>query len=75
MFKCHFCNSEKSHPENISEIFQIDGKFHLVENIPTTVCSNCGEVTLSRLTTEHIRVMLHNNSQPIKAISVDVYAY
>jgi HTH-type transcriptional regulator / antitoxin MqsA len=75
MLKCHLCSSEKSHAENISEIFQIDGKFHLVENIPATVCANCGEVMLSRSTTEHIRAMLHSNSQPIKAISMDVYAY
>jgi YgiT-type zinc finger domain-containing protein len=75
MFKCHVCNSDKSHPETVSEIFQIDGKFLLVENIPATVCSHCGEATFSRETTERIRKNLHGESQPIKAISVDVYAY
>ena len=75
MFKCHVCNSEKSHPENVSETFQIDGKFYLVENIPATVCSQCGEISFSRQTTEQIRVMLHGKAQPIKAISMDVYAY
>jgi HTH-type transcriptional regulator / antitoxin MqsA len=75
MFKCHICHSENSHPEHISEVFHIDGKFYLVENIPTTVCSNCGEAILSRSTTEHIRAMLHGDAQPIKTISMDVYAY
>jgi YgiT-type zinc finger domain-containing protein len=60
----------------VSEIFQIDGKFLLVENIPATVCSHCGEATFSRETTERIRKNLHHGeSQPIKAISMDVYAY
>ena len=75
MFECHICNSRKSHTENISEVFQIHGRFQLVENIPVTVCSNCGEAIFSRATTEHIRLMLHSNSQPIETISMDVYAY
>lgn len=75
MFKCHVCSSETSHPENVSEVFQIDGKFYLVENIPSIVCSQCGEITFSRQTTERIRSILHSESQPIKAISMDVYAY
>jgi hypothetical protein len=33
MFKCYICNSKKSYPENISETFQIDGKFYLVEKM------------------------------------------
>lgn len=75
MFKCHVCNSEESHLELVSEIFQIDGKFYLVEQIPATVCSHCGEESFSRETTESIRVMLHGEAQPIKSISVDVFAY
>ena len=75
MFECHICNSRKSHTENISEVFQIDGRFQLVENIPAKVCSNCGEPIFSRATTEHIRAMLHSNSQPLETISMDVYAY
>jgi HTH-type transcriptional regulator / antitoxin MqsA len=75
MFKCHVCKFEKSHVENISEVFQIDGKFYLVENIPATICDRCGEAMLSRSTTEHIRAMLHSDSEPSQTISMDVYAY
>ncbi|QQE66387.1 XRE family transcriptional regulator [Leptolyngbya sp. BL0902] len=75
MFKCHVCNSEESQEELVTEIFQVDGKFYLVEGIPATVCSHCGEESFSRETTEQIRVMLHSEAQPIKSISVDVFAY
>lgn len=75
MFKCYVCNSEDCHQELINEIFQIDGKFYLVEKIPVAVCSHCGEEIFSRETTERIRVMLHGEAQPIKSISVDVFAY
>jgi YgiT-type zinc finger domain-containing protein len=75
MFKCHVCNSEESYQALVSEIFEIGGKFYLVEQIPTMVCSHCGEESFSRETTERIRVMLHGEAQPIKSISVDVFAY
>ena len=75
MFKCHACSSEESQTEYVSEIFQIDGKFHLVENIPATVCSRCGEEIFSREATEDIRSMLHGKPEPIKSISIDVFSY
>lgn len=75
MFKCHVCSSEESHRELVSEIFQIDGKFYLVEKIPAIVCSRCGEEIFSRETTEQVRVMLHGAAEPIKSMSVDVFSY
>ncbi|NJL40561.1 MAG: YgiT-type zinc finger protein [Leptolyngbyaceae cyanobacterium SM1_4_3] len=75
MFKCHVCHSEASHTEFVNEIFQIDGKFYLVENIPATVCSRCGEETFSRETTERIRAMLQGETEPVTSISVDVFSY
>lgn len=69
------CNSETSHPERVSEIFQINGKLYLVEDIPATVCAQCGEIIFSRQTTEHIRTMLHSETKPIKAVLMDVYSY
>lgn len=75
MFKCHVCGSEESHQELVNEIFQIDGNFYLVEQIPAMVCSHCGEEVFSRETTERIRVMLHGDAKPIKSVSVDVFSY
>jgi HTH-type transcriptional regulator/antitoxin MqsA len=59
MSKCHVCGSEDSHIEYVSEVFNVQGKFHLVENIPAMVCSRCGEEVFSRETTERVRAMLH----------------
>lgn len=75
MFKCHVCGSEESHTEYVSEIFNINGAFHLVENVPATVCDRCGEEVFSRETTERIRVMLHEENTPIRSISLDVFSY
>ncbi|MGP1387683.1 MAG: YgiT-type zinc finger protein [Thainema sp.] len=75
MFKCNVCGSVESKTEYVTEVFHIDDKFYLVENIPATVCANCGEEVFSRETTENIREMLHGETQPNRSISVDVFAY
>jgi HTH-type transcriptional regulator / antitoxin MqsA len=75
MFQCHVCGATKSETKLVNEIFLIDNKFILVENIPATVCSRCGELTFSRETTEKIRRMVHGEAQPVKTVSLDVFAY
>ena len=75
MFKCYVCGSEDSRTENTNEVFNIKGKFYLVEDIPTTVCSRCGEEVFSRETTERIRLMLHGENKPVRSISLDVFSY
>jgi HTH-type transcriptional regulator / antitoxin MqsA len=75
MFKCHVCQSEDSHTALVNEIFRIEGKFYLVENIPAIVCSRCGEEIFDRDTTERIRAMLHGSAKPMKSIAVDVFSY
>lgn len=73
MFKCHICNSKDSYVKYVNEVFEIGNDFHLVENIPTTVCSRCGEEIFSSETSEAIRVMLQGKSEPIKSVVLDVF--
>ncbi len=75
MFKCHVCGSSEEHLTEVSEIFQVDGKFFLVENVPAKVCSRCGEETFSRETTERIRSMLHGDAKPSHSVSLDIFSY
>jgi len=75
MFKCHVCGSTESRTELVSEIFQIDGKPVLVENIPAQVCARCGEEIFSRETTENVRLIVHEKKKPIKSVQMDVFAY
>ncbi|NJL83096.1 MAG: YgiT-type zinc finger protein [Chloroflexaceae bacterium] len=56
-----------------SEIFKVQEKFYLVENIPATVCSRCREEVFSREATERIRAMLQE--KPIRSIQLDVFAF
>jgi len=75
MFQCHVCSSQQMQEELVNEVFLIEDKFILVENIPAKVCVHCGEATFSRETTEKIRRMVHGEAQPVKSIEVDVFAF
>ena len=75
MFKCHVCGSTEFREELVNEIFHIDGKPVLVENIPAHVCARCGEEIFSRETTEKVRLIVHGKKKPIKSVQMDVFAY
>ncbi len=75
MFKCHVCGSTEYRDELVNEVFQIDGKPVLVENIPAQVCERCGEEIFSRQTTENVRLLVHGKAKPIKSVQMDVFAY
>ena len=75
MFKCHVCGSKEYREELVNEVFQIDGKPVLVENIPAQVCARCGEEIFSRETTEKVRLLVHGKAKPVKSVQMDVFAY
>jgi HTH-type transcriptional regulator / antitoxin MqsA len=75
MFQCMVCGSMESHEELVTEVFLINGKPVLVENIPAQICVRCGEATFSKETTENIRQLIHGNTPPMKSIETAVFEY
>ena len=75
IIQCHVCGSDQMQEQLVNEVFLIDGKFILVEDIPAMVCIHCDEATFSRETTEKIRRMVHGEAEPVKSIQVDVFAF
>jgi len=74
MFNCQVCDHNAAKSEFVSEVFNLEGRRVLVENIPALVCERCGEATFSRETTEQIRRMVHGAGRPVKTVSMDVFA-
>jgi YgiT-type zinc finger domain-containing protein len=74
MFKCHVCGHTAAKSEFVSEIFTVENRRALVEHIPAQVCAHCGEATFSRQTTEAIRQMVHDKTQPVRTVPLDVFA-
>ncbi len=75
MNRCHVCGSDKFYHNFVDEAFYILGKPILVERIPVKICNQCGEQIFSRQTTEQIRLMLHSEAKPARAISIDVFSF
>jgi YgiT-type zinc finger domain-containing protein len=75
MFRCHVCGSIRAREELVNDVFQIDGKPVLVENIPAQVCDRCGEEIFSKETTEKVRLLVRSKVKPVKSVKMDVFAY
>ncbi|NOT54715.1 MAG: YgiT-type zinc finger protein [Deltaproteobacteria bacterium] len=75
MFMCSVCRARESRVALVEEIFQIDGKYVVVDHIPATVCVRCGEETFSRETTEKVRLLVHGQAKPAKSIAVEVFEF
>jgi len=75
MLKCEVCGSTAIREEAVNEVFHVNGHYQLVEHIPATVCTQCGEKIFSREAAENVRKLLHGPTHPAHAISLDVFAY
>ncbi len=75
MFQCHVCGFTQAYTDFTDEIFLIEGKRVLIEHIPATRCARCGETTFSRETTEQVRHLVYSAPQPVKTVSLDVFAF
>jgi HTH-type transcriptional regulator/antitoxin MqsA len=75
MFKCHVCGSTNGQEKLVNEVFEIDGEFVLVENIPAVVCARCGEAVFSRETTERVRKLARERHRSLKSMTLHVFSY
>ena len=72
---CEVCGKTVMRTELVTEVFLVDGKRILVEQIPARVCTHCGERTYSRETTEKVRRMVHGEATPIGVVELEVYEF
>jgi YgiT-type zinc finger domain-containing protein len=75
MFRCHVCGNTSAKSDFVNEIFTVEGRRVLVEQIPAQVCERCGEATFSRETTEKIRRLVHGAGQPVRTVPLEVFAF
>jgi YgiT-type zinc finger domain-containing protein len=75
MFTCDVCGGHDSQIEAVSEVFEIDGRRVLVENIPTRICTQCGEMSFDRETAEKVRRMIHGEAMPVGVVELEVFEF
>ena len=72
-FKCHVCGGESAKEEFVSQVLELNGRRVLVEHIPAKVCIRCSEASISRETTERIRLLVHGAGRPHKIVPLEVF--
>ena len=70
---CAVCHAKERREELVTEVFQIDGQYVLVDGIPVVVCARCVEESFSRDTTEKIRLLVHGQTESTKSIAMPVF--
>ena len=75
MSKCLVCGAEESRNEFVDEVFQVEGKYVLIDHVPASVCTRCGEETFSRETTEKVRLLIHGQAKPVRSVALEVFEY
>ena len=51
------------------------GRHIMVESVPCTICTHCGDQSFSRETAEKVRLMLHGEARPTRSVSMQVYEF
>ena len=75
MFKCPVCGCSDSRKELVKDVFQVDGRYVLVHDVPATVCSRCGEESVSSETAERVRLLVNGDGQPKRTVEMEVFEF
>ncbi len=59
----------------VTYTLEMDGRFHLIENVPARVNLETGEQLFSPQTVERLQRMLRGDEKPIRVVETPVYQF
>lgn len=74
IMKCVFCGG-KVEAKMITLSYEKDDKYHLVENVPAEVCTNCGEKMYSPEIIDELLKFAHDEFKPVKTGEVSIFDF
>jgi YgiT-type zinc finger domain-containing protein len=72
---CEVCKTGRRENTLVTETFNVNGKYVIIENIPAEVCSYCGEETYSIEITEQLKRMLEGKANEPRHIEAELFEY
>ena len=75
MFKCPVCGCADSRKERVKDVFQVNGRYVLVNDVPAIVCQRCGEESVSSETAERVRLLVNGDCQPKRTVEMEVFEF
>lgn len=67
--------TEKMVERRVTYTLEIDGKLHVVENVPARVDEETGEQFFAPHTVERLQEILLGSEQPSRSVETSVYEY
>ena len=72
--KCNFCGGA-TEAQNVIFIYDQEGEYLFIEDVPAEVCSQCGEKTYSPEVTDDLIRIAKRRLKPNKVVEVPVFRY
>lgn len=72
--KCVYCGG-KIEARKVTFIYDEDGDYFFIENVPAEVCTQCGEKTYSPKVTDELIRLAKRKLAPARKIEVPVFDY
>ena len=72
--KCEVCTSGNRRPQLIRYHLTVDDRL-VVENVPATVCDNCGEVSFQPEVASRLQKTIWDRKAPARTIEAAVYEF
>ncbi len=72
--KCVFCGGQVRF-QKVTFIYDYDGDYFFIENVPAEVCDQCSEKTYSPETTDELIRLARRKLKPVRTVKVPVFDY
>jgi len=72
MSHCHFCGGELVE-QLTTFVNEENGQVQIIRNVPSFVCSQCGEKEYSQVITRRILKLLKQSPRPVEILHVPAY--
>ena len=69
MKKCFVCKHNVIKPGTTNKMFETDGRFIIIKDIPALICENCGEIYFETEVIKRLEEILSNNPSELEIIS------
>ncbi len=73
--KCEVCGIGEREEELISYHLLVADKLVVVEHVPATVCSHCGETSLAPDVVDRLQQTVWQSGPPVKTLATPVYEF
>ncbi len=72
--KCVFCGG-RIEARKVTFVYDEEGEYFFVENVPAEVCTQCGEKTFSPEVTDELIQLAKRKLKPARRAEVPVFEY